>query len=168
MSSAAIVSPTQGVAVRMGCLAVTAAPTGVLSTIGLGSCVGLVLLDADAFVIGLAHIMLPASRPIDGKTPGKFADLAVPALIAEMVRLGASARRLEAALVGGAKMFASNGASKLDIGDRNTAAATEALAAARMPVRAKMTAGAVGRTVWVSNESTMRWPKSGKRSTRRR
>jgi chemotaxis protein CheD len=152
MSGAALASPNVDIMVRMGALAVSAAPGVVLATIGLGSCVGVALVDADAGVVGLAHVMLPQARPEDAATPGKFADLAIPALIAEMTRLGAVQRRLEATLVGGARMFATRGASRLDIGERNVTGTTEALAQVRVPVRAQVTAGSVGRTVWVSND----------------
>jgi chemotaxis protein CheD len=56
---------------------------------GLGSCIGLVLVDRFTGVAGLAHIVLPESTEGD-REPGKFADLAVPALIDRVVSAGAS------------------------------------------------------------------------------
>ena len=47
--------------------------------------------------------MLPAGGP--GDMPGKFAPSAVPALVAELQKLGAVPSALEAVLVGGAQMF---------------------------------------------------------------
>ncbi len=47
--------------VRMGKLAVSATAGDVLVTIGLGSCIGLVIADRRARVAGLAHVMLPAA-----------------------------------------------------------------------------------------------------------
>ena len=42
-------------------LNVTKAP-GILTTLGLGSCVGIALYDKHNKIAGLAHIMLPSSR----------------------------------------------------------------------------------------------------------
>ena len=47
--------------VRMGELAVSATPTDELVAVGLGSCIGLVIVDRSAGVAGLAHIVLPQS-----------------------------------------------------------------------------------------------------------
>ena len=93
--------------VRMGELAVSAVAGADLVSLGLGSCIGLVLLDRRAAVAGLAHVVLPAAIGTDRSAPGKFADTAVDALVAAMEPLGARRTRLEAVLVGGASMFAS-------------------------------------------------------------
>jgi chemotaxis protein CheD len=128
--------------VRMGEIAVAIAGEDELVALGLGSCIGLALIDRRSGVAGLAHVVLPESRePTD--EPGRFADLAVPALIARMREAGA--RHLEAALVGGARMF--DQGSELDIGARNEAAVREALARAGIPVAAAATGGHRGRTV---------------------
>ena len=68
---------------------------------GLGSCIGLALIDPTTGVAGMAHIVLPESQDSD-REPGKFADLAVPALIAQMQKAGAMLRRLDAVMAGGA------------------------------------------------------------------
>ena len=90
--------------VSMGELAIASAPGEELVARGLGSCIGLALVDRVAGVAGLAHIVLPEAQDKEGAT-AKFADRAVPALIAQMCGAGASERRLEAAIAGGAKMF---------------------------------------------------------------
>ena len=73
----------------MGELAVGKADD-VLVTVGLGSCIGLALLDRGKMVAGLAHVMLPATPDSgDGGTPAKFADQAVPALVKELTKAGA-------------------------------------------------------------------------------
>jgi chemotaxis protein CheD len=79
---------------------------------------------------------------------GKFADRAVPALIAQMAGAGARRARLEAVLVGGAQMF-SLGASTLEIGRRNEEAVREALKREGVGVSAAVTGGTKGRTVRV-------------------
>src|SRR4051812_7256583 len=93
--------------VRMGEMATAGALGSTLVSIGLGSCIGLALLDRSRKIAGLAHVMLPAAPDAGhGGTPGKFADHAVPALVGELTKAGARKERLEAVLVGGARMFA--------------------------------------------------------------
>jgi chemotaxis protein CheD len=52
---------TQGteIAVRMGEIAVSSNPDDVLMSVGLGSCIGLALVDQRRGIAGLAHVMLP-------------------------------------------------------------------------------------------------------------
>ena len=134
--------------VRMGELATAAKGGAVLVSIGLGSCIGLALIDRTRQIAGLAHVMLPATPPDGhGGTPGKFADHAVGALLAELAPLGGRPTRMEAVLVGGARMFSIG--SSMDIGARNDEAARKALAAARIPLRAAETRGSTGRTIRV-------------------
>jgi chemotaxis protein CheD len=134
--------------VRMGELAASAAADEELVSMGLGSCVGVALLDVEQAIAGLAHVMLPAANAAYA-APAKFADRAVPALVAQLARLGAVHERLAAVLVGGAQMFGSAGIAGLDLGARNEEAVREALARERIPVRAAATGGSRGRTVRV-------------------
>jgi chemotaxis protein CheD len=134
--------------VRMGELAVSSVPGDVLVSVGLGSCIGLALLDRRLGIAGLAHIVLPQSQAPMNETPTKFADLAVPQLVAELTELGARRIRLEAVLVGGASMFPVSSAS-LEVGQRNGAAVRELLDARRIPVVAAATGGRSGRTIRV-------------------
>jgi chemotaxis protein CheD len=134
--------------VRMGEYAFSAGAEDVLVSLGLGSCVGVALIDRAAGVAGLAHVVLPAAEGREG-APGKFADTAVPALLDAVLELGARRARLDAVLVGGASMFSFGGAG-LDIGQRNDAAVREELARLRIPVAAAQTGGSAGRTVRVA------------------
>jgi chemotaxis protein CheD len=134
--------------VRMGELAVSSASGHVLVSLGLGSCIGLALLDRKMGAAGLAHVVLPQSQGHGDANPRKFADVAVPELISEMEATGARKMRLEAVLVGGASMFAVS-ASNLEVGQRNEAAVRELLTRARIPVRAHATGGSRGRTIRV-------------------
>jgi chemotaxis protein CheD len=138
--------------VRMAEFAASQTQGDVLVSLGLGSCVGVALLDESYAVAALAHVVLPSAGETPGAAthvnPAKFADTAVPFLIDEMLSMGAQRRRLNAVLVGGAQMFAL-GATSLDIGRRNEAAVREALTATGVPVRAAVTGGGVGRTIRV-------------------
>jgi chemotaxis protein CheD len=134
--------------VRMGELAASKTVGEILVTLGLGSCIGLVLLDRRMGVGGLAHVVLPDSAGHTQVNQFKFADHAVPELIKRVVALGARRPMLEAVLVGGASMFAAIGGS-MEVGARNEAAVKAQLAAARIRVHASATGGTRGRTVRV-------------------
>jgi chemotaxis protein CheD len=134
--------------VRMGELAASKTAGAKLVTLGLGSCIGLVLIDRRMRVAGLAHVVLPASGGNSEVNQFKFANRAVPELIDRVVGLGARRSVLEAVLVGGASMFAAIGSS-MEIGARNEDAVRDALSANRIRVSAAATGGARGRTVRV-------------------
>ena len=92
--------------VRIGEIAVSKHERHVLAAIGLGSCIGLALLDRKAGRAGLAHIMLPSSEGGRPDSVGaKYADVGVPALLDAMHRIGSTVRSLEAVIVGGAQML---------------------------------------------------------------
>ena len=134
--------------VRMGEYAFSGTAGDMLVSLGLGSCIGLALLDRRAAVAGLAHVVLPAAGGRDG-APGKSADTAVPVLLDAVVGLGARRTRVEAVLVGGASMFAGAG-STLEVGARNAAAVKAELAKERIRIHAEDTGGTKGRTVRVA------------------
>ena len=120
-----------------------------LVTLGLGSCVAIVLHDAQARVGGLAHVLLPEpALSRDRGNASKFATTAVPALVEEMARRGAQADRMQARLVGGAAMFQTLMVpGSLNMGARNIQAAREALRQAGIPVVAEAVGGDFGRSV---------------------
>jgi chemotaxis protein CheD len=135
------------ISVRMGEMAVSADPAVVLVSIGLGSCIGLALVDAAAGVCGLAHIMLPGPGDLERRAASTFADTGVPALLSEVKSLGA--RRVSGVIVGGAQMFGAGGAGKLQVGTRNEEAVRAAMRAANIPIVAAETGGGSGRTIRV-------------------
>jgi len=130
--------------VRMGEFAASSTAGHVPVSLGLGSCIGLALIDRRMGIAGLAHIVLPQSQGHVDANPRRFADLAIPELVDRLEALGARRIRLEAALVGGASMFAAS-----EVGRRNEAAVREVLDGLRIPVVASATGGTRGRTVRV-------------------
>ena len=132
---------------RIGEIVVSRDPDDELVALGLGSCIGVVMIDARAQAAGLAHVMLPESGGEDGR-PGRFADTAVPELLDRMLALGADRGHLRVAMTGGAAMFGSGG--QLDIGMRNAEAVRAALSSAGLRCHAAETGGTQGRTVRVS------------------
>jgi chemotaxis protein CheD len=129
--------------------AVAAAPDRIVA-IGLGSCVAIMLHDAKACVGGMAHVLLPSQPAAQEQAqPGRCASSAVPRLLVEMRALGASGT-ITAKLVGGASLFGAmlTRAGAGAIGERNVAAAREALTAARVRVVGELVGGTVGRSVY--------------------
>jgi chemotaxis protein CheD len=124
-------------------------PDDTLVTLGLGSCVAILLHDAEARVGGLAHVLLPEpALSRDQGNASKFATTAVPALVQEMARMGARPGRLKARLVGGAAMFQTLMVpGSLNMGARNINASRQALEDAGIPVVAEEVGGDYGRSV---------------------
>jgi len=121
----------------------------VLVTLGLGSCVAIMLHDTVAHAGAMAHVLLPSrSLARDVTNPAKFPETAVPFLVERLRELDADPRRLVAKLVGGASMFAQLTApGSVQMGERNVAAARNALRAAAIPVVAEAVGGGAGRSV---------------------
>lgn len=121
----------------------------VLSTSGLGSCVALVLHDAECGVAGLAHFLLPeASSGSTFTRPAKFAATGVSLLAAEM-RLHGAQGKLVAKLVGGARMFGALLSGGVNMGQRNVEATRAALERLRIPVVGEDVGGECGRSLRV-------------------
>lgn len=120
-----------------------------LITVGLGSCVGIAIYDKSLALGGLAHIMLPDSSQFNKVTNEiKFADLAIPILVQDMIKKGAKLRNMRAKIAGGASMF--NFADKsivMDIGNRNGIAVKNALKMLSIPIIAEDIGGNKGRTL---------------------
>jgi chemotaxis protein CheD len=123
---------------------------GIITTIGLGSCVAIILYDAAVRVGGLAHVLLPdESLSRDRSNPAKFPQTAVPLLLAEMANLGAAAPRVRARITGGASMFANLlPAGGINVGERNIAAVRSALSDAGVPIVGEDTGSDHGRSVY--------------------
>ncbi|MGH7568670.1 MAG: chemotaxis protein CheD [Gemmatimonadales bacterium] len=122
---------------------------GVLVTLGLGSCVAIMLYDPVERAGGMAHVLLPSkSLARDVSNPAKFPETAVPLLVERVTRLGADPRRLVAKLAGGASMFAQlMTPGTVQMGERNIAAARNALRAASIPLVREAVGGEAGRSV---------------------
>jgi chemotaxis protein CheD len=119
-----------------------------LVTLGLGSCVAILLWDETARVGGLAHVLLPGPElSRDASNPAKFPCTALPLLVRQMREAGAG-ETLTARLVGGASMFRSlHATAGVNVGERNVIAARAALSAAGIPVAAEDVGGRHGRSV---------------------
>jgi len=120
-----------------------------LVTVGLGSCVAILLYDAEARVGGMAHILLPSpALSRNDANPAKFPQSAVPRLLELMAADGARVQRLTARLAGGASMFSALAApGTLQMGERNLVAARQVLNSYSVPLVGEAVGGDFGRTV---------------------
>lgn len=121
-----------------------------LVTVGLGSCVGVTMLDMRNRIGGLVHIMLPSSEGFskENLNPAKYADTAIPYLLKMMVDAGAEKKSISAGMVGGASMFRTAGDVSLsDIGARNIQAVTETLEQHQLHLTANFTGGNRARSI---------------------
>ena len=120
--------------VGMADLQVTISPH-VLITLGLGSCLGIILYDPVLRIGGLAHVMLPDIEIAKIQhNKAKFVNSAIREMIEQMIKLGAHRKNFKAKLIGGAHMFTgirltySNANSAFNVGERNILSAKEELA----------------------------------------
>ena len=118
----------------------------VMTSIGLGSCIGLVIHDETKKIGGLAHVMLPKSSGKPNERAGKYADTAVEVLIKELTQKGSKVINLKAKLAGGASMF-QNFSGNLNIGERNAEALKALLKEVSIPIVRVDLGGTIGRTV---------------------
>lgn len=126
-----------------------------LTTLGLGSCVGICLYDASSRVTGMAHIMLPSSKAIrKNENVAKFADTAIVELIRQMEAKGAKKSRISAKIAGGAQMFSFSSANEtMKIGERNAEAVRTILREMGIPLKSDETGGNFGRTIEFFSEN---------------
>lgn len=136
------------VKVGMADLNVCKSPDGI-TTLGLGSCVGICIRDPIAKVGGMAHAMLPDSTRIENNVNrAKFADTGIDDLVKRIVALGGVKSRFEAKIAGGAQMFAfQNKSDMIRVGDRNVEASKKKLRELGIPLKAQDTGLNYGRTI---------------------
>lgn len=124
-------------------------PPDAITTLGLGSCVGIVLYDPGTKIAGMVHIMLPDSTKImNNENKAKFADTGIDELIGRMLKIGAKRQSLVAKIAGGAQMFAFNNNSEMmRIGERNVEATKLKLGQLGIRILAEDTGFNYGRTI---------------------
>ncbi|HHZ01827.1 MAG TPA: chemotaxis protein CheD [Tissierellia bacterium] len=120
----------------------------VLISYALGSCVGICILDRDAKLAGMAHIMLSYNKNGDKENLFKYADTGITEMVRQMEIMGGLKSRMIAKIAGGAKMFEIQGSSLLgSIGDRNVAAVKETLEKLKIRIVSEDVGKNYGRTI---------------------
>lgn len=139
---------SQMIKVGMADLKICKSPDA-LTTLGLGSCVGVAIRDPNTKIGGLAHVMLPDSTQIQNNTNiPKFADTGTKELVRQLVAAGANRTRLVAKIAGGAQMFAFQNSNDLtSVGERNVLSVKKVLSELKIPILAQDTGLNYGRTV---------------------
>lgn len=117
-----------------------------LATSGLGSCIGLALVDTVTGAAGLVHVMLPTAEEMEDDNAAKFADTGTELLIEELEQRGANVASMKAKIAGGSEMldFSESGSS---IGVRNAEQVRETLAEYDIPVVGEDVGGDHGRSL---------------------
>ncbi len=133
----------------------TAIAPCVLTTYGLGSCMGVALYDEATKTGGLIHIFLPDSRFFEESGHDlRFADIGLPRMVKALEGTGANRRRLWAKIAGGASMFGTlEGYNGLDIGKQNIKAVCDILKNMGIPVRIMDVGGHGSRTLHFNLET---------------
>lgn len=119
---------------------------GVLESIGLGSCIGVCIWSRNIPVGGLSHVMLPNSvKHCVNSNPYKFADMAIPAMVEDLISEGAAVNSMTAKMFGGAHLFKG---VELNIGQENEMACDKILKDLGIRVVVKDCGGTQGRSLW--------------------
>ena len=126
-----------------------------LTTLGLGSCVGVCLIDSVSKIAGMAHIMLPSSRELtQNSNPAKFADTCIEMMLADMIKIGAVQRRMICKIAGGSQMFSFESKNNMmKIGARNVQAVKDIMKSHSIPIKAEDTGGNFGRTIEFNSDN---------------
>jgi len=124
---------------------------GRLTTIGLGSCIGVVMYDKAQSIACLGHFMLPDSK--SGKSaatpkPGKYADTCIEGMLRELTAAGCRRSSLIAKAAGAASMFKRLSSSPImDISSRNIESLRKELSQHGIALVAEDLGGEKGRTI---------------------
>lgn len=111
----------------------------------LGSCIAACVRDPLLQLGGMNHFMLPDGNVADG-APARYGSYAMELLINELLKRGASRRRLEAKVFGGANVL--KGFTSNPVGTRNAEFVLAYLDAEQIPVVAEDLRGIHPRKVW--------------------
>lgn len=122
-------------------------------TLGLGSCVGVCLIDKRKNIGAMIHVMLPDSSGKETPKPGKYADSGIKIVLEEMEKKGANISSLEAKIAGGAAMFG-NSSKTMDIGKRNVESIKSILKSKNIRIIAEDTGGNRARSIEFNLENS--------------
>lgn len=144
------------VKVGIAALEICEAPDAI-TTIGLGSCVGVVIYDEAKKIAGLVHVMLPDSTRIRENTNrAKFADTGVTLLVEMLEKRGCRVHTLKAKIAGGARMFDfSKSSEETSIGYQNVKVVREMLNQYHIPLMAQDVGLNYGRTILFDPDTCM-------------
>ncbi len=111
----------------------------------LGSCVAVALYDPITKIGGLNHYLLPEVLHSE-QASGRYGNFAIPKLVHELERLGASRARLKAKVYGGANVLTENTFGE-SIGSSNIILAYQLLSEMNIPIIEENVGGTIGRKI---------------------
>jgi len=139
--------------VHMGNMEVVKSP-GKLLSLGVGSCIVIIIYDPVKKIGALAHTMLPDSKEgIKSDNLFKYADLAVIEMIRKLESLGCKKQDMEAKLIGGANMFPTIYSETENVGHDNITAVKKILKDEGIKITAEEIGGSIGRSVKLDTET---------------
>lgn len=124
-------------------------PPQKITTLGLGSCLGVVLYDRTTKICGLAHVMLPDSKKIsEDFNRMKFVDTCLHDMYQALLARNVLPDNLVAKVAGGAKMFAYDSPNEfLNVGQQNIIAVHKLLREWSIPILSEDVGKYFGRTI---------------------
>ena len=139
------------ISVGLGEQVISRDPDDVLVAYGLGSCLGICMVDPILKVAGLLHAVLPlwanGMEPLDPAS-SKYVDSGIERLLGALVKEGANKHRLIIRIAGGANMLTSPGLkNSFEIGTRNIESARVTFQRLNLTLKAEDVGGNTGRTV---------------------
>ena len=126
-------------------------PSDVLVTYSLGSCIGVCLYDSATHIGGMLHYQLPSSKMNPERaqrSPFMFADSGMKLMLNKLLSMGASKKRMDVRLAGGAAM--ATGPEGFDIGKRNYLAIRKVLWSNGMFINAEDVGGNAARNLYLN------------------
>ncbi|MEO8033338.1 MAG: chemotaxis protein CheD [Acidobacteriota bacterium] len=129
-----------------------ASPVGTEITTILGSCVAICLWDSAVGIGGLNHYMLPVDKG-SSRSSLRHGDSATEQLLAELARFGASRRRLQAKIFGGACILRGFQQGGSDLGQKNVDVARTLLQNEHIPIVGEDVGGPRGRKLIFSSDN---------------
>lgn len=120
-------------------------PDEQIVTHSLGSCLGLAAYDPKAMVGGLIHCLLPKATRAEVPNPYMYVNAGVPAMIRQLVSLGASKTRLIFKAAGCGRMIRIQ--NQFDTGAQNLAMLEALFAKNNVVLTARDVGGSIPRTV---------------------
>lgn len=119
----------------------------IITSIALGSSLGICLYDAEQQIGGYVHSILPKEQNHDSHHL-KYVDYAIKTLYKTMITKGVDATQLQAKLVGGANLFQlPEGVRGYDVGKANVKSANHILAQLHVPIIQEDVGNIYGRTI---------------------
>ena len=130
---------------------ISCSPDGQLVTHSLGSCLGLAAYDPKAMVGGLIHCLLPKATRAEVPNPYMYVNVGVPAMIRQLVALGACKAHLIFKAAGCGRMIRIQ--NQFDTVAQNLAMLEALFAKNHVVVSASDVGGSIPRTVALHMET---------------